>query len=170
MSPSRGRTGSPEEFIAKSRMLALAVLVGSVALVVLLLLLPFTMEHTLEGGALLVWASLLLVVTLIVGIALTYTYLSAAATPGAPDATEAKPPDTADREAVVLDLLPEDERAVYRRLLREGGEVLQKDLLHMVAFSGPKLSRVLDRLERKGLVVRERHGMTNRVRIQEREA
>ena len=32
-------------------------------------------------------------------------------------------------------------------------------------FSKAKVTRVLDRLEAKGLVVRERSGMTNRVRI-----
>ncbi len=40
----------------------------------------------------------------------------------------------------------------------------------MVPFSGPKITGVLDRLEGKGLVVRERRGMTNLVRLRHGEA
>lgn len=161
-----GREGNPAEFISRSRVLALIVAIGSIALVALVLVLPFTMEHALEGTQLLLWGSILLIVTLIVGISLVYVYVSKSVPEGA--AVEGPRP----REEVVehgeeatLRLLPEDERAIYRRLVHEGGQVLQKDLRRMVPFSGPKLTRVLDRLERKGLVVRERRGMTNLVRL-----
>jgi uncharacterized membrane protein len=164
----------PAEFVARSRVLALVVLAGSVALVALLLILPFTMEHSLEGAQLLIWGSLILIVTLIIGISLVYAYISRyisllrwAEVQVETRSGRGSPEDTGE---VTLRLLPEDERAVYRRLLHEGGEVLQKDLRRMLPFSGPKLTRVLDRLERKGLVVRERYGMTNRVRLKEREA
>jgi hypothetical protein len=166
------RQGTPYEFLARGRVLALIVAGGSVAIVVLLLLLPFTMGHAFEGAQLLLWGSILLIVTLIAGISLVYVYV--AKYTGATKAVNARAigkasPDSDDRvNLLTLELLPEDERAVYQRLLGEGGQVLQKDLRQMVAFSGPKVSRVLDRLERKGLVIRERHGMTNRVRVTER--
>ncbi len=154
-------------------MLALIVAVGSIALVALILILPLTMEHTLEGAQLLLWGSLLLIVTLIVGISLAYAYISKYA--GAMKTAEttsasSSPEGASSREELALELLPQDEGAVYRRLLHEGGQVLQKDLGRMLPFSGPKLTRLLDKLERKGLVVRERHGMTNRIRLREKEA
>lgn len=161
---------SREELFVRGRTLALVVTVGSMALLALLLALPLTMEHTFEGAQLLLWAGLLLIAALIVGISLVYAYLARAV--GSPEG-EGAAPEKSGPEAPLTDralnLLQEDERAVYRRLLHEGGQVLQKDLRRMVAFSGPKMTRVLDRLERKGLVVRERHGMTNRVRLQESE-
>lgn len=165
---SNDRT-TPTEFVARSRVLAIVVLAGSVALVALLLILPFTMEHALEGALLLIWGSLILIVTLIIGISLAYAYMSRFASllrvSSHASLEEAEP-----SKETVLRLLSEDERAVYRRLMHEGGEILQKDLRGMLPFSGPKLTRVLDRLERKGLVVRERYGMTNRVRLKERGA
>lgn len=54
-----------------------------------------------------------------------------------------------------------DERRVYDLVLED--EVLQKDLPEATGFSKAKVSRVLDRLERKGLIVRVSHGMTNRI-------
>jgi uncharacterized membrane protein len=167
-----GERVHPSEFVARSRVLALIVLVGSVALVSLLLILPFTMAHALEGAQLLIWGSLILVVTLIIGISLAYVYVSRYVSLLKQDMAPARSPTTgpAVREEATLRLLPEDERAVYRRLLHEGGQMLQKDLRQLLTFSGPKLTRVLDRLERKGLVVRERYGMTNRIRLKEPEA
>ncbi len=43
--------------------------------------------------------------------------------------------------------------------------VQSADLGRITAFSEAKVSRLLDRLEEPGLVVRERQGMTNRVRL-----
>ena len=54
---------------------------------------------------------------------------------------------------------------MYLELREHGGEMYQRDLVGLGTFSKAKVTRVLDRLEAKGLVVRERHGMTNRVRI-----
>ncbi len=165
--PEKARGGPPRELVARSRVLALVVTAGSLALVAIILALPFTMEHALEGAQLLLWAALLLIVALIVGISLVYAYVtrSASSRQEAPFSGEGREAAPADREELTLQLLPADERALYRRILHEGGELLQKDLHGMLPFSGPKISRLLDRLEGKGLVVRERHGMTNRIRV-----
>ena len=68
-------------------------------------------------------------------------------------------------EAAVVKLLGEDERLLYTRLRDAGAPVLQKDVVAWGTFSAAKVTRLLDRLETKGLVVRERHGMTNRIRL-----
>jgi uncharacterized membrane protein len=62
-------------------------------------------------------------------------------------------------------LLDDDERLLYTRLRDAGQTVLQKDVVAWGTFSAAKVTRLLDRLEAKGLVVRERHGMTNRIRL-----
>ncbi len=68
-------------------------------------------------------------------------------------------------EPVLVRLLSEDERRMYLELRDHGGMMLQRDIVALGIFSKAKVTRVLDRLEAKGIVVREAHGMTNRVRI-----
>jgi uncharacterized membrane protein len=70
-----------------------------------------------------------------------------------------------DMQKLTLRLLGGDERKLFRRIHEAGGEVLQKDLVAEGVFSKAKVTRLLDKLENKGLVVRERYGSTNRVRI-----
>ena len=83
--------------------------------------------------------------------------------PESPPSTAA--PSSSAVESAVVKLLDEDERLLYTRLRDAGGAVLQKDVVAWGTFSAAKVTRLLDRLEAKGLVVRERHGMTNRIRL-----
>jgi uncharacterized membrane protein len=71
-----------------------------------------------------------------------------------------------DDKHLVLRLLTGDERAVFHAIMDAGGETYQKDVVNRTKMSDAKVSRVLDRLEEKGLVTRERHGMSNKVRIE----
>lgn len=81
------------------------------------------------------------------------------------DAVGPEPGETdGDREAVVSSL-PEDEQRLYSMISEAGGELLQMHIVSSGVFSKAKVTRLLDKLEGRGLVVRERHGMTNRVRI-----
>ncbi len=68
-------------------------------------------------------------------------------------------------EPTLVRLLNEDERRMYLELRDHGGTMYQRDLVALGIFSKAKVTRVLDKLEAKGLVVREAHGMTNRVRL-----
>lgn len=61
-----------------------------------------------------------------------------------------------------LALLDEDERILYK-LVASDDDIYQKDLPELTGFSKAKVSRLLDKLERKDLVQRLSHGMTNRV-------
>jgi len=80
-------------------------------------------------------------------------------------AIPAAPGATAVPEPTLVKLLNEDERRMYLELRDHGGEMYQRDLVALGIFSKAKVTRVLDKLETKGLVVREAHGMTNRVRL-----
>lgn len=68
-------------------------------------------------------------------------------------------------EPTLVRLLDEDERRMYLELRDHGGQMFQRDIVALRIFSKAKVTRVLDKLEAKGLVVREAHGMTNRVRL-----
>ena len=91
--------------------------------------------------------------------------------PVAEKTVSVQPPREADDEEkkretyLVLRLLTGDERTMFRTILDSGGEALQKDLMQRAKMSNAKVSRVLDRLVEKGVVSKERHGSTNKVRI-----
>ncbi len=61
-----------------------------------------------------------------------------------------------------LSLLDPGERTLYELVARDE-DIYQKDLPELTGFSKAKVSRLLDKLEHKGLVQRLSHGMTNRV-------
>ena len=64
-----------------------------------------------------------------------------------------------------LRLLDGDKRKVFSEIVESGGEILQSALHAQTSFSKPKITRILDYLELKGLVVRKSYGMTNKVII-----
>lgn len=97
-------------------------------------------------------------------------YVAAPTTSPAPAIPEPPVPAAASAPAQVpeptlVKLLNEDERRMYLELRDHGGEMYQRDLVALGIFSKAKVTRVLDKLEAKGLIVREAHGMTNRVRL-----
>lgn len=70
-----------------------------------------------------------------------------------------------DDEERMLQMLDADELRLYEMIRAAGGELLQMHVVSSKIFSKAKVTRLLDKLEKRGLVVRERHGMTNRIRI-----
>ena len=59
----------------------------------------------------------------------------------------------------VNDLRAEDKQVL--KIIQEQGAVFQADLIDKTGFGKAKMSRVIDRLEGRGLVERKRRGMTN---------
>lgn len=174
-------------------LLALAVLIGGLVLVAYALMTPVVLGggHQGEISARTAYELLNLVLAILgtAMVAVSGTLLMAREMPsGAPsryadDAPvaettapiapapeeEARQPQTAaeapDDHRLILRLLNGDERDVFRSLVDAGGEQLQRDIVAGTKMSDAKVSRVLDRLEGKGLVARERRGMGNMVRI-----
>ena len=64
-----------------------------------------------------------------------------------------------------LRLLDGDKRQVFNEIIEANGEILQSDLHTQTGFSKAKITRILDYLELKGLIVRKSYGMTNKVVI-----
>ena len=59
-------------------------------------------------------------------------------------------------------ILEGDEKILFQNILDNDG-ILQRELVVKTGFSEPKVSRLLDKAERKGLIVRHRNGMGNRI-------
>ncbi len=63
---------------------------------------------------------------------------------------------------LAADLLEGDEKILFQKIIENDG-IMQRELVVRTGFSEPKVSRLLDRIERRGLIVRQRDGMGNRV-------
>jgi uncharacterized membrane protein len=61
--------------------------------------------------------------------------------------------------------LNEDEKTVINKIIEENGETFQSNLINKTGFSKVKITRILDKLEAKGLIERKRRGMSNLVVI-----
>ena len=75
------------------------------------------------------------------------------------------PEERARETYLVLRLLTGDERTMYKAIMDAGGKALQKDLIKITRMSNAKVSRVLDRLQEKGVISKERYGSTNMVKL-----
>jgi uncharacterized membrane protein len=64
-----------------------------------------------------------------------------------------------------LRLLDGDKRQVFNEIVEANGEILQSDLHTQTGFSKAKITRILDYLELKGLIIRKSYGMTNKIVI-----
>jgi uncharacterized membrane protein len=85
--------------------------------------------------------------------------------PSRANASEMDAGEVVAREYLVLRLLSGDERTMFKAIMDTGGEALQKELIVRTKMSNAKVSRLLDRLSQKGVITKERHGATNKVRI-----
>jgi uncharacterized membrane protein len=61
----------------------------------------------------------------------------------------------------VLSTLDNDEKNVLNRIIDSQGTIFQSDLVDKTKFAKVKITRILDKLEGKGLIERKRRGMTN---------
>ncbi len=59
--------------------------------------------------------------------------------------------------------LNEEERSVIDAIIKEKGLIFQSDLAEKLKLSKVKVTRILDKLEARGLIERRRRGMTNAV-------
>jgi len=65
----------------------------------------------------------------------------------------------------ILPLLKDDEKRFLIALKESNGEMLQNKLVLKLNLSKVKVTRVLWSLERKGLIVKERNGLTNNIKL-----
>jgi len=68
---------------------------------------------------------------------------------------------TKDNYQKVMSTLTNDEKNVLLKIIESQGTIFQSDLVDKTKFTKVKVTRILDRLEGKGLIERKRRGMTN---------
>ncbi|MFT4244501.1 MAG: helix-turn-helix transcriptional regulator [Candidatus Woesearchaeota archaeon] len=66
------------------------------------------------------------------------------------------------KQKVQLQLLEKDEKEVYMFIIQEGS-VLQKDIVLELGINKVKVTRILDKLERRGVIQRLSYGNTNKI-------
>ena len=74
------------------------------------------------------------------------------------------PSEDMTRASLAADLLEGDERTLLQIILDNDG-IMQREIIAKTGFSEPKVSRLLDKVERKGLIMRQRDGMGNRISL-----
>lgn len=68
------------------------------------------------------------------------------------------------RQKVQLQLLEKEEKEIYLFIIQEE-TVLQKDIVLELNISKVKVTRILDKLERKNLIQRLSYGNTNKIQV-----
>lgn len=66
---------------------------------------------------------------------------------------------------MVIPLLKGDEKRVFQEVISSKGEMLQNALVLKTSLTKVKMTRALASLEKKNLIVKERHGLTNRIKL-----
>lgn len=66
---------------------------------------------------------------------------------------------------VILRALEGDEKKAVSIMMENGGDILQNELVNSLDFSKAKVSRILMKLERRGIVTKNKYGLTNRISL-----
>lgn len=61
----------------------------------------------------------------------------------------------------VMSTLDKDEKIVLEKIINSQGTIFQSDLVDSTKFTKVRITRILDKLEGRGLIERRRRGMTN---------
>ena len=78
-----------------------------------------------------------------------------------------KGPKEIDDKNIILKFLNPSERKVVERLVENRGKVLQSEISRMQGMTKLKTHRAVKDLERKGIIVTESYGKTNRIILSE---
>jgi uncharacterized membrane protein len=111
----------------------------------------------------LVIAALIIVIAMLAGWLGYNAYFAKPVQTEAPPAAPEGKSTPAKKKRIAAAALDTDETAMVAIINEGNGSVYQSDIMKKTGFSKVKVSRVLDRLEQKGLLERKRRGMTNLV-------
>ncbi|MDW5548705.1 hypothetical protein [Methanosarcina sp.] len=78
---------------------------------------------------------------------------------------ETLPKANIDPTDVLLRALEGDERKAIELIAAKGGRILQNELVNSLDFSKAKVSRVLMNLEKRGIIIKKKYGLTNCISI-----
>ena len=66
---------------------------------------------------------------------------------------------------MIIPLLKGDEKRVFLEIINSKGEILQNKLVLKTGFTKVRVSRALSGLEKKKLILKERYGLTNKIKL-----
>jgi uncharacterized membrane protein len=66
---------------------------------------------------------------------------------------------------MIIPLLKGDEKRVFQEIIDAKGEMLQNALVLKTCMTKVKMTRALASLQNKNLIVKERHGLTNKIKL-----
>lgn len=69
--------------------------------------------------------------------------------------------DNKEKIKKITKTLKVDEKKVFETIIESDGAVFQSELVEKTGFSKVRVTRILDKLEGKGIIERRRRGMTN---------
>ncbi|WMW25260.1 winged helix-turn-helix transcriptional regulator [Methanolobus sediminis] len=72
-----------------------------------------------------------------------------------------------DMKKILLMALEGDEKKIVRTIVDNNGQILQNELVNRLDFSKAKTSRVLSNLEKKGIISKQKYGLTNCISLTE---
>jgi uncharacterized membrane protein len=157
--------------------IAIVVMVASMVIIVNKIFSPVPIQITLDSGQEITTESpsyfslsevlLLVVCSFLLGASSVYLYYKADIRNNLKSMRSGR---KGVQYAAVLPLLKGDERKVMHALIDAGGEMLQNKLVIKLGLTKVKVTRVLSSLQKKKLIVKERHGITNKIILKEIES
>jgi len=73
-----------------------------------------------------------------------------------------------DFTKIILNFLTYNEKKVINKIIENKGSILQSEISRMESMGKVKTHRIIKELERKGIVIVEKYGNTNRINISEK--
>ncbi|MDD5336911.1 MAG: hypothetical protein PHS02_00320 [Candidatus ainarchaeum sp.] len=110
-------------------------------------------QHELFANELIRYMPLVLLLGIVIGAA-SYYFIS-----------ERQPRTIAFRKEIAYSLLDSDERKVFAKIVESKGKVLQTELSRLEGIGKVKAHRIVERMEKKGIVEKEGFGKTNMIRL-----
>lgn len=154
--------------------IAIVMLIASIVVLVLLLFRPQPIQIVLETGQEIASKSsdyfsivsvvVLLICAFLMGAAITYLFYNSEDKKilGRTSKLEIGDSGVYDK---IISLLKDNEKKTVHLIKEHKGEILQNELVLKLGLSKVKITRILASLERKQIIERHRHGMTNKVRL-----
>ena len=70
--------------------------------------------------------------------------------------------------SIALSLMEREERKVVSRIVEEGGRITQSEVSRIEGIGKVKAHRILERLEKRGVLAKEQYGKTNMIKLSEK--
>jgi len=153
--------------------MSIVILIGSISVLFNQLLMPQPVQIILETGQEVVTQTseyfsiqqvlILTLASFLIGSTAIYLYFKSETEEFLKSLSRKREVDK--RYEMVIPLLGGDERKVFQEVVDAKGEMLQNALVLKTRMKKVKMTRILAGLERKNLIVKERHGLTNKIKL-----